>query len=90
MDQFLIIATLNHHMIANRTCAALEDAGIPVMLEHVEIEEDGISSTGYRVLVPSQHSSAATRLVNTHSQASERVSLHDSSSGNLSIKSQVM
>jgi len=90
MDQFLIIATLTHHMIANRTCEALEDAGIPVMLEHVEIEEDGNSTTGYRVLVPSQYSSAATRLVNTHSEASERVSLNNSSSGNVSIKPQLM
>lgn len=63
MERFLVLTTTTERHQASRACAALEDAGIPVMLEHVEINNDGGSASGFRLLVPAQFTQTAMRLV---------------------------
>jgi hypothetical protein len=69
MEQFLVLTTTTEQNLANKTCAALENAGIPVMLEHIEIVEGEDRASGYRVLVPSQFTATAMRLVKAASTA---------------------
>lgn len=54
MEQFLVLATLTDNTEIDGMCDALERGDIPVMLEHVEIEDSGGEiASGVRVLVPS-------------------------------------
>ncbi len=62
MERFLILSTIKEQSLANRACAALENAGIPVMIEHVELRENGEKSQGFRLLVPSQYTQTAKRI----------------------------
>lgn len=62
MEQFVVVITTTDQPLADRACAALEDAGIPVMLEHVEIHENNFRASGYRLMVPSQFVQSAQRL----------------------------
>jgi hypothetical protein len=73
-DRFLVLTTTFEQALADKTCAALEDAGIPVILEHVQISEregakGGYKASGYRVLVPAPHTQTAMRLVSATSSA---------------------
>ena len=62
MDKFILLTTTTERTIANRACAALEDAGIPVMIEHEETSANAEDASGFRVLVPSQFTQAALKL----------------------------
>ena len=62
MDRYVVLTTIFEQVLANKTCEALEDAGIPVMLEHREVVNDGERASNYRVLVPSQFTQTAMRL----------------------------
>ena len=62
MERFVVIQTVTDCALAERLCAALEESEIPVMLEHVELSDEGIRVTGYRVLAPSNLSQRATVL----------------------------
>ena len=62
MDKFILLTTTKERNAANRACAALEDAGIPVMIEHEATVEDVDQGEGFRVLVPSQFTQAALKL----------------------------
>lgn len=64
MERFLEVTTTTRQIVANETCEALENAGIPVVLEHVNVVDGGEHTTGYRLFVPSQHSQAAIQIVN--------------------------
>jgi hypothetical protein len=73
-DRFLVLTTTFEQGLADRTCAVLEDAGIPVILEHVQIadrtpENIAYKASGYRVLVPAPHTQTAMRLVTATSTA---------------------
>ena len=73
-DRFLVLTTTFEQALADRTCAALEDAGIPVILEHVQISDRNAENipykaSGYRVLVPAPHTQTAMRLVTATSSA---------------------
>lgn len=59
MEKFLVLKTFTDQTAANDACASMEDAGIPVMLEHVVIESDGGSASGYRILAPAQFTQSA-------------------------------
>jgi hypothetical protein len=63
LEAYLILFTTTEQTLADRTCAVLEDAQIPVMLEHVELIDSGGRTSGFRVLVPSGMSQAAMKLV---------------------------
>ena len=67
MDRFLVLITTTDQRHAEQVCAALEDANIPVMLEHVEIHDGTLRASGYRLLVPSQYSQTARRLADLQS-----------------------
>jgi hypothetical protein len=58
--------TTTEARIADASCEALEDAGIPVMIEHVDVLEEGERAPGFRLLVPSEHSQEALRLAQAH------------------------
>jgi hypothetical protein len=73
-DRFLVLTTTFEQALADRTCAALEDAGIPVILEHVQIsdrdlDDNPYTASGFRVLVPAPHTQTAMRLVTATSSA---------------------
>jgi hypothetical protein len=73
-DRFLVLTTTFEQALADKTCAVLEDAGIPVILEHVQISERGskeapYKASGYRVLVPAPLTQTAMRLVSATSSA---------------------
>lgn len=63
MDNFLHIVTTREQPATDSTCQALEEAGIPLMIEHVEVAANGEWFPGYKIYVPPQHSSRALRLV---------------------------
>lgn len=63
MDHYVLLTRITEQPLANRACAMLEDAGIPVMLEHVEVTTGETRASSYRVFVPSQHTQSAQRLV---------------------------
>ena len=69
MERFLVLTTTTEQPLANRTCAVLEDAGIPVMIEHVEITDGGSRALGFRLMVPSQFTQTAMRLIAATSTA---------------------
>jgi hypothetical protein len=83
MDKFEILTTTTEQTLANKTCAVLENAGIPVMLEHVElgdvnsgevekVEEESRSEakrSGFRLSVPHQFSKTAMRLADVTSSS---------------------
>jgi|GEM_PF-1845978 len=62
MDRFVVLVTTTDQPLAERCCAALEEADIPVMLEHVEIHDGTLRASGYRLMVPAQLSTAAHRI----------------------------
>ncbi|MBX7143872.1 MAG: DUF2007 domain-containing protein [Oligoflexia bacterium] len=63
MDQYLVLTTTTDQPLANSACALLEEAGIPLMLEHVELSRGARRACGYRLLVPQRYSHKAQRLV---------------------------
>lgn len=69
MDKYLTLTTTTEQPLANKTCAMLENAGIPVMMEHVELKEGRARSSGYRVLVPSQFTQVAMKLADATSMS---------------------
>jgi hypothetical protein len=40
-EQFVIVGTITDHVVADNACGVLEAAGIPVLLEHIEIVHEG-------------------------------------------------
>lgn len=62
MEKYCAITTVTDQNLANRICAVLEDANIPVMLEHVEVVDNYRRDSGYRILVPSGNLRKAIRL----------------------------
>ena len=67
--EYVVLTATSEQGLANKTCEALEDAGIPVMLEHREIKSDGNRASGYRVLVPMQYTHTAQKLASAASSA---------------------
>lgn len=65
MERFVVLLTTTERTVANRACEGLEHAGIPVMLEHVEIHDGATRASGYRLLVPSEATQAARRLTDS-------------------------
>lgn len=63
MERYLEVTTVQEASSADRSCEVLERAGIPVLIRHVEILSGESSTPGYTLLVPSQHSNQAQRLM---------------------------
>lgn len=62
-DKFLVITTISDKLQINQVCNLLEEAEIPMMLEHVEIVRGPIAANAVRVLVPAQNTNLALRLI---------------------------
>lgn len=63
MDRFVVLATLSDSIAADLLCGALEGAGIPVLLEHVEIQDGKLNASGVRILAPSDRAQQAIVLI---------------------------
>lgn len=70
MDRFVNLTTIGDRLLANRVCQSLEDAGIPVMLEHVEIVQNLQRTSGFRLLVPLESLQTAQRLADATARLS--------------------
>ena len=68
-DHFVELTMTTEVSLASQTCAALEEAGIPVMLEHRDIEEGSAHYSGFRLLVPMDYSQSARGVANAASAA---------------------
>lgn len=71
MDQFLVLTTLTDRIEIDSTADMLETAGIPIMLEHVEVEQQGTAAPGVRVLVPSQWAQRAFSMLASQNQLTQ-------------------
>ncbi len=72
MDQFVVLATVSDTMVADLICGALEGAGIPVLLEHVEIYDGKLNASGVRILAPSTKAQKAIMLLESTLSAERR------------------
>jgi hypothetical protein len=63
MDQYLPISILSTRMEANHACALLEDSQIPIMLQYIEVEEQGEKIGAYRLLVPMQFTQRSLKIL---------------------------
>ena len=68
MEKFLVLTTITEQRVANHYCAVLEDAGIPVIIEHVEILDGSLCALGYRLLVPAEFTGAGMRILQNLAQ----------------------
>ncbi len=64
MYQFFVLASFTDHIRADAVCGALEEMKIPVMMEHVEINEDRKHASMIRVMVPSEFIQRAAAIIN--------------------------
>ena len=69
MERFMVLTTTTEQPFVTRATELLEEAGIPVMIEHVEIMDSKNRALGYRVLVPRQYTQYAMQLVDAASFA---------------------
>lgn len=63
MDQYLPISILTTRADANKACETLEDAGIPIMLQFVQVEEGAEKMIAYRLFVPLEFRQASFALL---------------------------
>ena len=62
VEKYVILSTITELSLANKTCAALEKANIPVLIEHAPAAGREQGRMGYRILVPFRYSQAARRI----------------------------
>jgi hypothetical protein len=72
MEEFLPITTFSRKDLACRVCGSLEDHGIPIMLEHIEIIEDETPYSAYRLLVPTVKRQHALRVIESVFRSEEQ------------------
>lgn len=63
MEKYLEVTTVRESERLDRSCAALERAGIPVIVRHVDIVQGAERHPGFTLLVPSEHSNHAQKLI---------------------------
>lgn len=62
MEKFFVLKTVTDRVLAEKICDTLENSSIPVMLEHIILSEGESSASGFRILVPLEHTQNALRL----------------------------
>jgi len=62
VEKYVILSTTTELTLANRTCAALERANIPVLIEHEPSNGRPGAKLNYKILVPLKYSQAARRI----------------------------
>jgi len=76
MDQFVVLTTVPDHILADNACTVLEEAGVPVLLEHVEIVRGKERVSGVRVLVPATAVQRASVLLDHVITSARREAVH--------------
>jgi hypothetical protein len=67
MERYQVLTTTAEQPFVNKASEMLEDAGIPIMVEHVKIAEKSGVSNGFNILVPRQYQQSAKRLIDAAS-----------------------
>lgn len=62
-EHFLALDLTCDEQMAHRKASVLENAGIPVLIEHIHIVEGSLQADGYRLMVPSKFVQNAKRLL---------------------------
>lgn len=62
VEKYIVLGSTTEIVLANRTCAALENANIPVMIEHAEAAPGSKKKVAFRILVPLHYAQAARRI----------------------------
>lgn len=65
MYQFFVLATFTDHIRADAICGALEEMQIPVMLEHVQLNDHRKHASAIRLMVPSDFIQRATAIIDS-------------------------
>lgn len=63
VEEFVALTTTNNQDLANRISAALEDIGVPIVLEHVLLNNQ---ENGYRISTQLRYKENASRIVDNH------------------------
>lgn len=68
IETFVALASINSQDLANRISAALEESGIPIVLEHIALKDDSSKQleNGFRLSTQEQFFESAMRIVNNH------------------------
>jgi hypothetical protein len=85
MERFLVLFTTTESRVADASCEALEDAGIPVMIEHVDVLDQGSKIAGFRLLVPSHHSQEALKVAKGRPEFSYYGLVHETDAVNILV-----
>lgn len=64
LDRYILVSTSSLQASVIRATNALEDAGIPVMVQHVFVDAE--DSSQFRVMVPDRFSNRANELIAPH------------------------
>ena len=62
IDSFVELASTTEESLINRACTALENAKIPVLIEHIADMSQYGGRSAFRLLVPLRHSQRARRV----------------------------
>jgi|GEM_PF-4336308 len=71
-ERFLIIKTTTDQEFAHRACETLENAKIPVLLQHITIDELEVPVSAFRLLVPATKTQTAQKIL---SQSRDELSM---------------
>ncbi|MCB0335357.1 MAG: hypothetical protein KDD62_03605 [Bdellovibrionales bacterium] len=63
MQNYTLIHTTIDRVLANKTAEVLENEGIAVLIEHIEIKSTTDNAHGFRILVPVQSAHESMRLL---------------------------
>jgi len=63
IDQYIVLSTVSEQLGALRATDVLEDAGIPVMVEHILASRTQSKQKRFKVMVPDRYSQKANQLI---------------------------
>ena len=63
-ERYVSITVISDPVAADQACSILEEAGMPVLIQHLEVEEDGMRASCYRVMAPLSCAQTAMKLLN--------------------------
>jgi hypothetical protein len=63
-ERYVSITVLSDPVAADQACSVLEEAGMPVLIQHLEVEDGAVKVSGYRVLAPANCAQTAMKLLN--------------------------
>ncbi len=63
-ERYVSITVFSDPVAADQACSVLEEAGLPVLIQHLEVEGGELKASGYRVLAPANYAQTAMKLLN--------------------------